>query len=105
MNRRSAGPALLLGPIAIAFAAAPLAAKAQQAGKVYCIGYLSAPTRASVENGLQAFLRALRYHQSEHCQGSRPHDSVIGTGARGRSDSIVRRCELLFPSCASRPEE
>jgi putative tryptophan/tyrosine transport system substrate-binding protein len=60
MDRRSAGLALLLGPIAIAFAAAPLAAKAQQAGKVYRIGYLSTPTRASVENGLQAFLRALR---------------------------------------------
>src|SRR5438876_1344452 len=57
MNRRSAGLALLLG---FAFGAAPLAAEAQQAGKVYRIGYLSAPTRASVENGLQAFLRALR---------------------------------------------
>ncbi len=39
---------------------APLTAEAQQAGKVYRIGYLSAPTRASVEQGLQAFLRALR---------------------------------------------
>ena len=36
------------------------AAEAQQAGKVYRIGYLSAPTRASVEQGLQAFLRTLR---------------------------------------------
>ena len=40
--------------------AAPLAAVAQQAGKVYRIGYLSAPTRASVEQVLQAFLRTLR---------------------------------------------
>lgn len=40
--------------------AAPLAAEAQQAGKVYRIGYLSAPTRASVEQVLQAFLRKLR---------------------------------------------
>ena len=39
---------------------APLAAKAQQAGKVFRIGYLSAPTRESVEGILQAFLRALR---------------------------------------------
>ena len=39
---------------------APLAAEAQQAGKVRRIGYLSAPTRASVENALQAFLRTLR---------------------------------------------
>ena len=36
------------------------AAEAQQAGKVYRIGYLSAPTRASVERGLQAFLQTLR---------------------------------------------
>jgi putative ABC transport system substrate-binding protein len=40
--------------------AAPLAAEAQQAGKVYRIGYLSTPTRASVERVLQAFLRTLR---------------------------------------------
>jgi putative ABC transport system substrate-binding protein len=38
----------------------PPAASAQQAGMAYRIGYLSAPTRASVENALQAFLRALR---------------------------------------------
>ena len=58
MNRRKAGLALLLGPVA--FGAAPLIAEAQQAGKVYRIGYLSAPTRASVEQVLQAFLRKLR---------------------------------------------
>jgi len=39
---------------------APLATKAQPAGKVFRIGYLSAPTRESVEGILQAFLRALR---------------------------------------------
>ena len=33
---------------------------AQEPGKVYRIGYLSTPTRASVEKGVQAFLRALR---------------------------------------------
>ena len=37
-----------------------MATRAQQAGKVYRIGYLSAPTRASVEQALQAFLRKLR---------------------------------------------
>ena len=58
MNRRNAGLALLFGPLA--FGAAPLAAEAQQAGKVYRIGYLSTPTRESVEHGLQAFLRRLR---------------------------------------------
>ena len=58
MNRRNAGLALLLG--LLAFGAAPPAAEGQQAGKVYRVGYLSAPTRASVEQVLQAFLRALR---------------------------------------------
>ncbi|HEV2041641.1 MAG TPA: ABC transporter substrate-binding protein [Casimicrobiaceae bacterium] len=58
MNRRSAGSALLLG--LLAFAVAPLAAEAQQAGKVYRVGYLSTPTRESVEHGLAAFLRTLR---------------------------------------------
>jgi putative ABC transport system substrate-binding protein len=55
INRRSfigAGtPALLI---------TPWGAEAQPAGKVYRIGYLSAPTRASVENALGAFLRTLR---------------------------------------------
>src|SRR5438067_8728335 len=58
MNRRRAGLALLLGPLT--FGAIPLAAEAQQAGKVYRIGYLSTPTRESVKNGLEAFLRKLR---------------------------------------------
>jgi putative ABC transport system substrate-binding protein len=58
MNRRNAGLALLLG--LLAFGAAPLAAEAQQRGKVFRIGYLSTPTRESVERGLQAFLRKLR---------------------------------------------
>src|ERR1700680_4046501 len=47
----------LLGGAAVA---RPLAAEAQQAGRVYRIGYLSTPTRESVEHGLQAFLRKLR---------------------------------------------
>jgi putative ABC transport system substrate-binding protein len=58
MNRRNAAFALLLG--LLGFGAAPRAAEAQQAGKVYRIGYLSTPTRESVEHGLQAFLRKLR---------------------------------------------
>jgi putative ABC transport system substrate-binding protein len=49
-----------IGSVVGGILAAPLAADAQQAGKVYRIGYLSAPTRASVEQALQAFLRALR---------------------------------------------
>src|SRR5580765_2173967 len=57
MNRRSAGLALLLGPLVLGVARA---AEAQQAGKVRRIGYLSAPTRASVEQGVLTFLRALR---------------------------------------------
>jgi len=57
MNRRDAGHALLLGLLAVGV---PPRAHAQQPGKVYRIGYLSAPTRKSVENALEAFLRALR---------------------------------------------
>jgi putative ABC transport system substrate-binding protein len=55
MDRR-----LFLGAIAPGLLALPWAAKAQQAGRVHRIGYLSAPTRASVENALGAFLRTLR---------------------------------------------
>jgi putative ABC transport system substrate-binding protein len=43
-----------------ALLAALLPARAQQPVKVYRIGYLSAPTRASVERSLGTFLRALR---------------------------------------------
>ena len=53
MNRRDSVAALA----ALGFAPA---AQAQQSGKVRRIGYLSAPTRASVEGVHQAFLRALR---------------------------------------------
>jgi putative ABC transport system substrate-binding protein len=56
MNRRDSVRLL----VALGMVAFPLAARAQQAGKVYHIGYLSAPTRASVEQALQAFLRRLR---------------------------------------------
>jgi putative tryptophan/tyrosine transport system substrate-binding protein len=55
MNRRESVLALLALGVA-----GSLAAEAQQGGKVYRIGYLSTPTRASVEPGLQAFLRTLR---------------------------------------------
>ncbi len=58
MNRRNAALALLLGPLVLGVASR--AAEAQQAGKVRRIGYLSAPTRASVEQGVLSFLRALR---------------------------------------------
>jgi len=49
-----------IGSVVTGILTASRAAEAQQAGKVYRIGYLSAPTRASVEQGLQAFLRTLR---------------------------------------------
>jgi putative tryptophan/tyrosine transport system substrate-binding protein len=58
MNRRNAGIALALG--LLGFGTAPRAANAQQPGKVYRIGYLSTPTRESVERGVDAFLRKLR---------------------------------------------
>ena len=54
MNRRDSVAALM------AMGIAPTAAHAQPKGKVYRIGYLSAPTRASVESVVQAFLGALR---------------------------------------------
>ena len=57
MNRRNTGLALL-GLLAIG--TLPRAAGAQQAGKVYRIGYLSTPTRDSVKQGVEAFLRKLR---------------------------------------------
>ena len=49
-----------IGGVVGGLLAAPLATGAQQAGKVYRIGYLSTPTRESVEHGLDAFLRKLR---------------------------------------------
>ena len=58
MNRRDAGLAVL-GLLAFGVVA-PRGILAQQASRAYRIGYLSTPTRESVENGLQAFLRKLR---------------------------------------------
>ena len=55
MNRLNAGLVLLIGLLV-----APLATEAQQSGRVYRLGYLSTPTRESVEHGLAAFLRTLR---------------------------------------------
>ncbi len=53
MNRRDTVLALL----ALGVAAGPQFVFAQQAGKMYRIGYRSTPTRASVEPGVQSFLR------------------------------------------------
>ena len=58
MNRRNAGLALFLGLFPLG--AAPLVAEAQPAGKVYRVGYLSAPSRESVAPTVEAFLRRLR---------------------------------------------
>jgi putative ABC transport system substrate-binding protein len=58
MQRVRAGLALLLGLVVTDIA--PVAAEATQAGKVYRLGYLSQPTRASVERGVESFVRALR---------------------------------------------
>jgi putative ABC transport system substrate-binding protein len=57
MYRRNGGLALLA---LLAAGVAPVTVRAQQAGKVYRVGYLSTPTRESVERGLDAFLRKLR---------------------------------------------
>jgi len=58
MNGRGYRWALLLGLYATVGSAS--LAHAQTAQKVYRIGYLSAPTRESVANGVNAFLRKLR---------------------------------------------
>jgi len=76
MNRRNAGLALLIGLLATG--AAPLAAETARAGKVYRIGYLSAPTRKSVERALGAFLRALRELGWVECQNLVIELSEIG---------------------------
>jgi putative ABC transport system substrate-binding protein len=55
MNRRDAQVALLAMLVG-----ATRPAQGQQAGKVYRIGYLSTPTRDSVEQGVTAFVRKLR---------------------------------------------
>jgi putative ABC transport system substrate-binding protein len=55
MNRRTFACGMAIGMVA-----SPLVAYAQQAGKVYRVGYLSTPTRESVERGVQAFFRKLR---------------------------------------------
>ena len=58
MHRRHAGLALVLARLGVGFG--PFAAFAQTSGKVRRIGYLSTPTRESVERGVQAFLRKLQ---------------------------------------------
>jgi len=57
MNRREAGFAVLG---VLAGSALPRAVRAQQPGRVYRIGYLSAPSRESVARGVDAFLKGLR---------------------------------------------
>ena len=56
MNRRAAARAFALGALAFGGVSRAIA---QQPGRVYRIGYLSQPTRVSVQNALNAFLRAL----------------------------------------------
>ena len=50
----------LIGRVMGGLFAAPLAASAQQPGKVYRLGYLNTPTRESVARGVDAFLQKLR---------------------------------------------
>jgi putative ABC transport system substrate-binding protein len=68
MNRRNAGLALLLG--LLAFGVAPLAAEAQQAGKVYRIGYLSTGSASGTYmRPIEAFrqgLRELGWHEGRN---------------------------------------
>ena len=50
----------LITTLALGVLLAPLAAAAQQAGKVYRIGYMSIPSRQSAEHLIRVFLQALR---------------------------------------------
>src|SRR5450631_4125291 len=99
MNRRNATLALLLGPIALR--AAVGAADAQQAGKVYRIGYLSAPSRESVcrqdPEGRQPRRPSCRAahqvragRQSEDCEGVGTLDPTFAARKRRLCDSIIR---------------
>jgi putative ABC transport system substrate-binding protein len=54
MDRRT-----FIGGAAITLLAVPITAGAQQSPRVYRLGYLSQPTRASVERGVEAFLQKL----------------------------------------------
>jgi putative tryptophan/tyrosine transport system substrate-binding protein len=55
MNRRE-----FLGALPLVVLAAPLAAEAEQAGKVYRVGYMTVVSRQSAEPLMSIFLRALR---------------------------------------------
>ena len=55
MNRRR-----FIANLGLGFLAAPLAAGAQPAGKVYRVGYLSAASPEAYEHLIQAFLRGLK---------------------------------------------
>ncbi len=48
--------------LTLAILSVPLAAGAEQPGKVWRIGYMSVPSRRSAEDLIQIFLEALREH-------------------------------------------
>ena len=50
----------LIIPVALVLVAAPLAARAQQAGKVYRIGYLSTDSKINAAGPPRPFLEGLR---------------------------------------------
>jgi hypothetical protein len=92
MNRRDFVVALD-ALVALGAAAASLAAETQHAGKIYRIGYLSAPTRASVERVVEEFLRSLR--ELGWIEGQPSSSST--DGQRGRSSD----CQTSRPSWSS----
>lgn len=57
MNRHNVGRALLLAILPLC--TSPLTTEAQQAGRVYRVGYLSASSRKSEARGVEAFWRRL----------------------------------------------
>jgi hypothetical protein len=74
---------------AIAILAAPLAVEAQQAGKVYRIGWLgiTPPTSPPLQRASEAFLQGLRDHGFVEGQ-----NAIIGSDVR--SETSHSRCPM-----------
>ena len=81
MNRRT-----FVGTLAIGLLAAPLAAEAQQAGKVYRIGMLETRSTALNAANTGAFrqgLLELGYKEGQDRESARADDPAVGAGAGG----------------------
>jgi hypothetical protein len=91
---------MFIGSVVGGIFAAPLAAETQQVGKVYRIGYLSTPTRESVENGLEAWSALFL----ERTLNANPAVSGLGPGlfAGAMVTGRVLAQKVEWPSVAGR---